>query len=713
MSFCSIAVRGNVKIIYRKKLLGTTLTAECGHPFPNLDNLSSPIEQKYLAEKMQHLAESIEIEQQILRLISQSDDSTLVKQLASKIGKLFHADSCGIVSGNPHVTNQLNLSWWHNEQFTNVEPTVLNQFCTQLLQENSATVKPTLTNNVSLKTLENFLPQISSLHLITSFQGIANGAIVLLRSQSAQWNNSEIQLLAKISDSMAIAFSQVQLQQIARTKTQYHHLLSRLTQAIGQSSEIETLFNLALSEIGQVLKVDRSKVLTLKYHDPLFTQRRLAKSIKAKVQIAYQWSSLIQQELANDEVIAGSALQRQSTDDHIIQSASTSESVASETVTFQLTDSLWCQKALEQAPEALIVTEGAAFPDFGLPHSSLESASALLIIPLMGTATRESQSPLVLGFLVLERDYAHTWTEDEIDLVSWIGVQLSVALIHHQTLTQVQSLVEERTAQLKWSLEVQAKLAEKMRRQIQQLRQLNELKDDFLNSMSHELKTPLTSMKMAIQMLRQQIPDSMREKYLDILEQEWHREYNLIKDLLTLQQVESGELSFTPQELNLNQIIQQLQVTFTERWHSSKGLNLNTQVADANLTLYSDFDSLNHVLSELLVNAGKYSDPDTTVAVTAKPSQINPGKVVEISISNYGAGITAEELPHIFEKFRRGKGVTDRAVPGTGLGLSLVKHLVEHLNGEIFVTSEPVTADSEVFQTTFTIKIPSVVKPLK
>ena len=651
---------------------------------------------------MQHLAESIEIEQQILRLISRSNSSTLVKQLASTLGELFHADSCGIISGNIDQINNLEINWWDNGNFSHVELEVLDKFFTELLRENSASVEPTLKNDIIPATSGKFLPQISSLHIITSFQGKANGAVVLLKSQSYQWTNSEIQLLAKISDSMAIALSQVQLQQIARNKTQYHNLLSRITEAIGQSSEIEALFQLSLSEIGQVLQVNRSKVLILKYTDPsLFAQRRPSvprlekagrgdegsphsqKSIKATVNIAYQWSN------------------------------SAPESSPSETVSFQLTDSVWCQKALAQAPEALIVNEGASFPDFLPENSQGKSTSALLIVPLMGTATRESQSALVLGFLVLERDRPHAWTEDEIDLVSWIGVQLSVALIHHQTLTQVQSLVEERTAQLKWSLEVQAKLSEKMRRQIQQLRQLNELKDDFLNSMSHELKTPLTSMKMAIQMLRQPIPDAMREKYLNTLEQEWNREYNLIKDLLTLQQVESGELSFTPQELNLSQIIQELEVAFNEKWHSSKGLHLDTELSDPDLTLYSDSDSLNHVLNELLVNAGKYSDPDTTVGITATNHITSQGKEIEISLTNYGAGITQEELPYIFDKFRRGKGVTDRAVPGTGLGLSLVKHLVEHLNGEISVTSEPIEEDSEVFQTAFTLKLPSVSKPLQ
>ncbi len=633
---------------------------------------------------MQHLAESNVIEQKILRLISQCNSTTLMKQLATDIGTLFQANGCAIISGNIEQINNLEITWWHNEDFSQVEVEVLEKFLTQLLRENSAVVEPKLKNKITPETSAKLLPQISSLHIITSFQDKANGAVVLLRPQSHQWHNSEIQLLAQISDSMAIAISQVQLQQLARTKTQYHNLLSRITQAIGKSSEIEALFQLSLSEIGQVLQLNRSKVLTLKYKDPLFAQRRTPqKPIQGTVNISYRWSD------------------------------SATESTSPETNTFQLTDSTWCQKALAQAPEALIVNDSADFPDFLPEDEQCPSASALLIVPLMGTTSRDTQSAIVLGFLVLERDNPHSWTEDEIDLVSWVGVQLSVALIHNQTLTQVQSIVEERTAQLKWSLEVQAKLSEKMRRQIEQLRQLNELKDDFLSSMSHELKTPLTSMKMAIQMLRQPIPEAMRERYLNILEQEWNREYNLIKDLLTLQQVESGELSFTPQELNLNQIIQELSASFTEKWQSSKGLNLETELSDTNLTLYSDSDSLNHVLNELLLNAGKYSDPDTTVKIKIVNHITLKGQEIHLSTTNYGAGITQEELPYIFDRFRRGKGVTDRAVPGTGLGLALVKHLVEHLNGEILVTSEPIETNSEVFETTFTVKLPSASKPLK
>ena len=212
-------------------------------------------------------------------------------------------------------------------------------------------------------------------------------------------------------------------------------------------------------------------------------------------------------------------------------------------------------------------------------------------------------------------------------------------------------------------------------------------------------------MKMAIKMLRQDIPETMRVRYLDILEQEWNREYNLIKDLLTLQQVESGELTFDPQELQLKPIMENLSAAFNDRWHSAKGLVLETTFSEDNLQLYSDLESLQNILNELLLNAGKYSDADTKVNLSVVTRKNSKGKEIEIAVDNCGAEITPHELPYIFDKFRRGKGVTDRAVPGTGLGLTLVKHLVEHLNGKIDVTSEAV-ANSDLFKTTFTITLP-------
>jgi len=478
---------------------------------------------------------------------------------------------------------------------------------------------------------------------------------------------------------MAIAFSHIELKQQIQTQARYQSLLSNFSAAVAKSSDIQLLFKLALSEIGAALPLDQATIIKVKYKDPFFIQRKRKQKIKATLTVAEHWN------------------------------APDSEISLPSHFSFQLSNSEYFQTALDRAPRPFIIDQGANFPDLAaefLPEGCRKnSASTLLIMPLMGKSSHEDLGSIILGFITLQREQAEIWHQQEIELLNWISVQLSTALIHHQTLTQVQSIVEERTAQLQWSLDVQGKLSEKMRQQISQLKKLNELKDDFLSSMSHELKTPMTSMKMAIKMLRQNIPETMRERYLNILEEEWHREFNLIKDLLTLRQVESGELSFEPQELNLNQILDNLATSFTKKWQTDKGLNLETKLSEPELLINSDLDSFYHILNELLLNAAKYSDADTTVRLSATAHNTFQGKEVEIVVNNYGAAIEAGELPYIFEKFRRGKGVTDRAVPGTGLGLTLVKYLVEHLSGSIKVTSEAVS-NSDLYETTFTVTLP-------
>jgi signal transduction histidine kinase len=291
----------------------------------------------------------------------------------------------------------------------------------------------------------------------------------------------------------------------------------------------------------------------------------------------------------------------------------------------------------------------------------------------------------------------------------------------------VQSLVEERTAQLERSLDVQAKLYEKTLQQIDQLQQLNQLKEEFLSTMSHELRTPLTTMSLAIRMLRQPtLPVERRNKYLEILEQECNKEIELINDLLSLQRLEADQASMQPQKIDLMGLINDLAQSFQQKW-ADKRLTLvvdapvrsptssqNPKSSTSNaqsLMLNTDPDSLNRILLELLTNAGKYSDPDTTVHLQVT-HQINPSvNQVVLTLSNIGSGISPTDLDHIFDKFRRGQGVTQKAVQGTGLGLALVKCLVQYLNGAISVSSCPLeNSPSSVI--TFTLTLPQWQQPL-
>ncbi|OKH17349.1 GAF domain-containing sensor histidine kinase [[Limnothrix rosea] IAM M-220] len=366
-----------------------------------------------------------------------------------------------------------------------------------------------------------------------------------------------------------------------------------------------------------------------------------------------------------------------------------------------------CRQGWLSAPEILAIND---IDQTDLATSPLtDRYKSFLVTPLMGQQSSDGQSSTVLGLVILGQQTSRVWQAEEKQLADFVAHQLSTAMIHQQSLQRVQSLVDERTAQLKWSLDVQAKLGAKMRQQIQQLRQLNVLKDEFLSTMSHELNTPLATMKVAVKMLKQ--PGRSPEKqatYLDILEQELTRESKLIKDLLKLQHFESEQFAMKPQRLSLNPILEAMRQEFNQRWQLLKGLELEVTYVPENvsqkLQIETDEESLTNALSELLTNAGKYSARNTKVRLEVEYFAKSPAQI-QLRLCNDGSGIAAEEQGHIFEKFRRGAGVTEQAIPGTGLGLALVKALVEQLEGTIEVSSEP-NRGKKTYETCFVMTFP-------
>ncbi|MGL4622764.1 MAG: sensor histidine kinase, partial [Chroococcidiopsis sp.] len=217
--------------------------------------------------------------------------------------------------------------------------------------------------------------------------------------------------------------------------------------------------------------------------------------------------------------------------------------------------------------------------------------------------------------------------------------------------------------------------------------------------------TPLTSMSLAIRMLRQQgITPERQAKYLDILEEQCDREINLIANLLKLQQLESNQAPLKLETIDLKVKLQALSQSFRQTW-VDKGLSIQLDIPKSSLLAQTDEEAFDRILQELLTNAGKYSHPDTTVVLQVTHQVDLQLNQIVLQLTNTGAGISEEERKYIFEKFRRGQGVTQQAIQGTGLGLALVKCLVQHLNGNIEVTSNP-TNDSAAYATCFTIALP-------
>ncbi|MEO0014422.1 MAG: hypothetical protein RLZZ535_2811 [Cyanobacteriota bacterium] len=666
-------------------------------------SISHPSIEQRLPKMMQQALGSDQLANAILQIaLNNLDGAKILSDLATTISRSFAADGCIVLSrGTDSQVNE--IAYWQETGL--LTETVIEQLSHLSIPQNhtQSLLEPTSALFKAINCLiQKISPTQTWLGITTQFQAQTNGLVLLFKSDSS-WTHDEHKLLTKNLNPLAIAIAQAQLQQQSRTKSRYQTLLQNLSREISQGYRLELLLQNCLTEIGHALGLDRSLILMFKYRNPLRAKDRDYTHSSAMHGESFRASpsGTLKDSLRDRDLVKGTAKID-------YQWSSDSEASLPAESSFSLNHSDLCQQAWHNAPNCLHIDSEASFPDLTV-DSLATRGSALLMIPLMGKKTSETDSAMVLGFLVLQSDVARNWSQDELELMNWVGVQISTAIIHEQTLNRVQLVVEERTAQLKSSMDMQGKLSTKMRQHIKQLQKLNQLKDDFMNSMSHELKTPLTSMKIAIKMLRQiEISPQMREKYLDILEQEWNREYNLIKDLLTLQQVESGELSYRPQELDLGQTIENLRQSFTAKWQSERNLNLVCAVDPAKLKIHTDAESLEYILHELLLNAGKYCDAHTTIELSASHQLAAQQSEIVIAVANVGAGITAEELPHIFDKFRRGSGVTDRAVPGTGLGLTLVQYLVEHLNGKIDVTSNPVAEDETTFLTTFVLRLPQI-----
>ena len=290
------------------------------------------------------------------------------------------------------------------------------------------------------------------------------------------------------------------------------------------------------------------------------------------------------------------------------------------------------------------------------------------------------------------------WQPSEMDLLQQLATQLAIAIQQAQLYQQVQTLntdlekqVQERTAQL--------------RQKVKELEQLNILKDDFLSTVSHELRTPLSNMKMAIHMLKVFPINERCQQYLNILDTECKREIELITDLLDLQRLEAGAESIPLDTIDLISWLPTILEPFKSR-AQERQQNLKIEYSQKPPKIISNNNSLGRILAELLNNACKYTQNGEEIifSVDYKQSKWSKKKSGETSplikflISNQSE-IPESELPKIFNKFYRVPNADPWRQGGTGLGLALVKKLVEQLSGNLFVTSSN-------GWTTFTVELP-------
>ncbi|SOD12844.1 PAS domain-containing sensor histidine kinase [Pedobacter xixiisoli] len=218
---------------------------------------------------------------------------------------------------------------------------------------------------------------------------------------------------------------------------------------------------------------------------------------------------------------------------------------------------------------------------------------------------------------------------------------------------------------------------------ITEQKELQRQKDDFLGIASHELKTPVTSIKAYAQIVEMMLKRSGDDKNLELIHKmnnQINRLTNLIADLLDVTKINTGKLAFKPSIFDFDQLVaevaDEIQVT-SEQHKIEKKLNSNSLVD-------LDRDRLSQVISNLITNAIKYS-PDAKKIIIQTEVSFNE---VQFSVQDFGIGIASDKQEKIFEQFYRVSNTNEYAFPGLGLGLYISVEIIKQMNGRIWVNSE-------------------------
>ncbi|AKJ00610.1 PAS domain S-box-containing protein [Archangium gephyra] len=224
-----------------------------------------------------------------------------------------------------------------------------------------------------------------------------------------------------------------------------------------------------------------------------------------------------------------------------------------------------------------------------------------------------------------------------------------------------------------------ARLYEAAEAERQRAEQASRLKDEFLGVLSHELRTPLTAILGWVQILRtRQLPQDKRERALETIERNARAQTQLVEDLLDVNRIVSGRLRLDVRPTNLEKVIESA-VDVVRPAAEARGIQLQVSLEPQTVPVQGDPDRLQQVVWNLLSNAVKFTPQEgsVTVSLSWRPAH------VELQVRDTGDGIAPGFLPHLFERFTQADASSTRRHGGLGLGLAIVRHLVELHGGTV------------------------------
>ena len=495
---------------------------------------------------------------------------------------------------------------------------------------------------------------------------------VLALHQSGEprtWQDDEIQLVIVVADQAALALSQArayeQVQALAKRET----LVNIITSAIRSSLDPQEIFSAITQQLGQALHVDGC-ALSLWTEEDEYVQcvglhdanrhtsqtlgEDLAKSLSKNLPGV---ESAIGLHPLNDPVQAWqnhsdanySPLQRSliTYDSLSEDGASSSRHLPQSRVPIKGNPVLQ-QLLTTQHPVA--IEDLAQHPELNMVDLPLRSpARALLVVPLL------SDGKIIGSISLRQLHQSRRWSASEVDLAQAVAAQAAIAV-------------------------QQSRLYQKTRQQAEQLLELDRQKTEFFQNISHEFRTPLT---LTIGPLESAVSQNQGLDYEQsvIALRNSRRLLRLVNQLLDLQRLDAGRMQPSFRPCNLVEFVTQVIDSFRP-YCEKKGITLIPELQECP-EIYLDLEKFDKVLYNLLSNAMKFTASGGSITVTLQPA----GDHCLLQVKDTGIGIRPDQIPHLFERFRQAEGSANRSYEGSGLGLALVKELVEMHRGQVTVDS--------------------------
>jgi len=307
--------------------------------------------------------------------------------------------------------------------------------------------------------------------------------------------------------------------------------------------------------------------------------------------------------------------------------------------------------------------EAAYVPDLGPRREGEWHEEDVLFVPLV---TRDSK---LIAYLSVD-DPADRLVpcKETVEMLEIFGAQAVAAMENARLYKEL----EEHTRQVEQAAE--------------RMREVNELKSNFVSTVSHELRTPLTSIKAYVETLLENIGarnEVMQREFLQIIDGETDRLARLIDAILDLSQLESGTFKIRKEVFDVGEVIGEV-VDVLRSVADRRGIGLNVDVPERGVLLEADRDLIKQVIINLAGNAVKFTEQGGDVSLSARQN----GAAVKVIVKDTGVGIPKKQLSKIFDRFYQVDGSAARQFGGAGLGLTICKSIVEWHGGTIEVESE-------------------------